>query len=384
MSGCPVLVISDTHFGFEDESEVRFQHFMTYLTDAVHSGRMVIKSRQELSSEIPRKALRKESLEAPHKIILLGDILDLLVSRDSNTVRPFWESFNPINSLISLNKELVYISGNHDAVVGNNYKGRKYPLKGNATLRVYLDQYPAKDPHGRWLGVQIGKSKYVFAHGHQFDFFFGNPSVMRFANFAGFSSAAAANLKWFRRLGAFAFALALGVVISAFLYNWLPSLLAQLIPMLEQHPLLSGFVLLGWWFFGAIAFLGVFWAFILAAQSWYNYSRHPGHTQGGRYEKLLPVRSRRSIRQIIGTLGFWWQKRKIDADVVVFGHTHDPEIYASKHASVKLLVNAGSWIVQRDLTHDTFVYIDESGPRLLQWKDRCRYVLQLDAIRCDR
>jgi len=51
MSNGPILVISDTHFGFEDESAVRFQHFMTHLTNSVQSGQLTIKKSREQSDD---------------------------------------------------------------------------------------------------------------------------------------------------------------------------------------------------------------------------------------------------------------------------------------------------------------------------------------------
>lgn len=40
------------------------------------------------------------------------------MSRDKNTVRPFKESFNVVKSLIALNREIMYVAGNHDDIVG--------------------------------------------------------------------------------------------------------------------------------------------------------------------------------------------------------------------------------------------------------------------------
>jgi metallophosphoesterase superfamily enzyme len=71
MSDTPILVISDTHFGFEDRSQDSFQHFMEYVTSWVHEGTKKIEETDE-------------TLDAPQKIIILGDFIDLWVSRDHN------------------------------------------------------------------------------------------------------------------------------------------------------------------------------------------------------------------------------------------------------------------------------------------------------------
>ena len=61
--------------------------------------------------------------------------------------------------------------------------------------------------------------------------------------------------------------------------------------------------------------------------------------------------------------------------------THKPNIttYKSKDGSKKLLVNSGSWIIQRerDTPYDTFVYIDNSGFRVLQWLDDKGYASEI-------
>jgi len=122
MSDSPIVVISDTHFGFQDESAVRFRRFMKYLTNWVRRGRMTINTSLELPDKVPQKELRGKSITAPQKIILLGDILDLWISRDSNTLRPFKESFDIVNSLIALNREIVCLVGNHDWIM-EKFKG---------------------------------------------------------------------------------------------------------------------------------------------------------------------------------------------------------------------------------------------------------------------
>ncbi len=56
-----VIVVSDTHFGFELESKVRFGNFLHWLTT---SDRKILTFNGE------------RTLKAPLKIVLLGDILE--------------------------------------------------------------------------------------------------------------------------------------------------------------------------------------------------------------------------------------------------------------------------------------------------------------------
>jgi UDP-2,3-diacylglucosamine pyrophosphatase LpxH len=367
MSDGPILVVSDTHFGFEDASAKRFQRFMRYLTDWVRTGRKTIEN-------------TNETLDAPHKIILLGDFIDLWVSRDKNTVRPFKESFNVVKSLIALNREIVYVAGNHDDILGTYY-ARKKLLSG---VRVY-ERYPKK-VHGKSQGEKIGELTYLFLHGHQFDAVFRHRSMLRLGNFFGFASARAEGFWGFKWLGAIVFLLTLGIIISAAVSNWLSWLLSGLTALLNSSPWYAApMLLLGGWLLGAIAFLGILWIVGIFARGYYDWSLHPGHTRDAKGKrKSKPPRPRKTIKQVIATADFAREQRRIDANVIVFGHTHEPEMCIPKNGSTKLLVNSGSWIEQRDNKHDTFVYIDDDGPRLLQWHNKSRYMSQLKCMNdCD-
>ncbi|MGZ4910951.1 MAG: metallophosphoesterase [Halobacteriota archaeon] len=382
MSDGPILVISDTHFGFEDESAERFARFMTYLTDSVQSGQLIIKKPSNQYGKAAGTTLSEESLEAPQKIILLGDILDLWISRDSNTVRPYKEGFGILNSLIALNREIVWLIGNHDAPM-QNYAGT-HTVPSRAGFSVFCGGYPndngpdggCKKEFSGGRGERVGGRKYYFLHGHQFDFFFRHGSVLRFGNFVGFSSATARDFKRFKWLGGIVFLLSAFVVLSPLLNNWLPPLLTSIAPF-EKNSMLAALTLFIWWLVGAIAFLGVLWLFTWLARWYYNYSHHPGHTPNDT-NKTDPS-SKKTIQQRIGCYDFKRVERSIDADVIVCGHTHKPYIktYTSSDGEKRLLVNSGSWIEQRENLHDTFVHIDKKGLRVLKWHDDNASVSQI-------
>jgi UDP-2,3-diacylglucosamine pyrophosphatase LpxH len=355
---------------------------MTYLTNSVQSGRLRIKKSDEQSDQAAGTTLTEESLEAPHKIILLGDMLDLWISRDSNTLRPYQESFNIFNSLIALNREIVWLLGNHDGIM-EHYEGTHY-LPDGAPFSVFCGGYPnGKGSEGRCKGEHIGGQgepiggrTYFFLHGHQFDFFFRHGSVLRFGNFVGFSSATARDFKRFMWLGGIVLLLTVFVVLSPLLNNWLPTLFASMVPF-EQNSTLAVLTLFVWWLIGAIAFLGVLWLFTSLAKLYYDYSHHPGHIQKGAGK---PSTLRMQIQQRVGCYDFPRVAQRIDADVIVCGHTHESYIksYTPKNGPKKLVVNSGSWIVQpNSRTHDTFVYIDNNGLRVLQWQDDSGCVSQI-------
>lgn len=178
--------------------------------------------------------------------------------------------------------------------------------------------------------------------------------------------------------------LTLSIVISAALSNWLSWLLSDLTALLNSSPALAAPILLAGLLLGAIASQAVLWFFGFLARWYYDYLLHPGHSRRTICNKPKSPRPRKTLQQVIGTADFAREQRSIDANVIVFGHTHEPDMCNLKKGATKLLVNSGPWIKQRDNVHDTFVYIDKSGPRLLQWHNKSRYVSQLKCMSdCD-
>jgi UDP-2,3-diacylglucosamine pyrophosphatase LpxH len=360
MSDSPILVISDMHLGFEDESADRFQNFITRcLTSWVHRGQTTIER-------------TGETLDAPRKIILLGDFIDLWVSRDDNTVRPYKESFGVVNSLNALNREIVYVAGNHDCIAGTFYaKKNSLPDWG-----YVFHRYPEPPVDGRWKGEKIGEMTYFFLHGHQFDVF-RYKSVLRLSNFVGSAAAAAEGFWKFKWLGALVFLCTLGVVASALFPNPLFTVLSGLTASLNTW-LGAGLMLIIGVVLGLLVSLGVLWLFGRFFWVYYDLYRHPGHTPKNRFNLKMPLET---LQQVIKSTGFKREQQRIDANVIVFGHTHNPGMCRFQSGPNKFLVNSGSWILQsgnEDDPHtDTFVYIDDSGPRLLKWHDKRCCVSQL-------
>ena len=362
MCGGPILAVSDTHFGFEDESEARFLGFLEYLTRWVQDGTTSIEK-------------TGEELDAPRKIILLGDFIDLWVSRDPNLTRPYMESFSVVSSLIALGREIVYVVGNHDGLM-RFYNGQNL-LCNHA--RVYGERYPETLVNGKWQGVQIGNKKYLFLHGHQFSLF-RNKSVLRLGNFAGAAAAAAEGFWGFRWLGGVACVLTAAVVVSAFSPTPLFPALSGLTTSFGDRfgagaTLVFGLIL------GVLASLGLLWICGVLMSVVYALFTHPGGAPKNKYaifQKLLDLVKRNLPRFPVGTIvrsrGFKQKEPFIDADIVVFGHTHNPGVctFGDQQQSrrIKQLVNTGSWIEQQtDDNYNTFVYLDNSRGRLYKWRN---------------
>ena len=142
--------------------------------------------------------------------------------------------------------------------------------------------------------------------------------------------------------------------------------------------------LLGW---GFLVFLSAVWIFSWVTRLYYH-TTCPGFPSALRDAEIeiVELSARANFRKEIDT---------INADVVVFGHTHVPEKCYDVEGTKKQLVNGGSWITYEDRksdcglidrlrlgvrrsklrkrhkgnAHDTFVYIDRDGPLLLRWDD---------------
>ncbi|MGZ4944093.1 MAG: hypothetical protein ACXV6K_07425 [Halobacteriota archaeon] len=97
----------------------------------------------------------------------------------------------------------------------------------------------------------------------------------------------------------------------------------------------------------------------------------------GIFQKLLDLVKRNlpryPVSKIVRSRAFKQEEPSIDADIVVFGHTHYPEVntFGDQHKNhrIKRLVNTGSWIEQQTdaIRYDTFVYLDHSRGRLYKW-----------------
>ena len=77
----------------------------------------------------------------------------------------------------------------------------------------------------------------------------------------------------------------------------------------------------------------------------------------------------------------YWKTDKgarIQANTVIFGHTHVPEYSTPEtvQKTGKILVNSGSWMRNPRYDYNTFIYIDKDGPVLLKWDDPNKRVIE--------
>ena len=147
MDAGAVIVFSDTHFGFEPESKIRFKNLLDWLTT---SQRKVVTVKGEA-----------RTLEEPSKVILLGDILEYWTPRDADASLALKEGFENLRSLFAFAPEIVYVAGNHDHVIGSY--ADEYQLEPGSRLLVRPDHYPddlSDEPGKKYKGEQIGDKVY--------------------------------------------------------------------------------------------------------------------------------------------------------------------------------------------------------------------------------
>jgi len=351
MDDGPLIVISDTHFGFKPESKETFQHFIEWLARLETNGSETI---QTLDGG-------QKSLKKAQKIILLGDMFDYLFPRKGDKTTPLRDGFTIFDRLISLPCEKIYVSGNHDEEIAS-YKGT-YICSNDFKFDVFHGQYP-EDEH-RYL--KVGNTTYFFLHGYQFDKALGNDVTRKTLEAWALLVAASPKLEWW----------IVPIVFILFLL-WLRgdnfiSLLRNVRSVVAVSLLFIRVVL---WIIVGVSVLA--WIGRRAQDLWYWI--HPDHVRYDRRSYFDKFIGNAKFIDIDGILERPWykeHKNTIAADVVVFGHTHFPQPPTRPSNTGKTFVNTGSWVPSEIHQFNTLVYIDEDGPLLLQWDDKKRKVHQL-------
>jgi UDP-2,3-diacylglucosamine pyrophosphatase LpxH len=213
-----IIVVSDLHLGGREDTgtALRFCRFLDHLT----TGSPVVSDLCTREGNI-----RSKRLLPPEKFILLGDILEVWDSRNSDRNCAFLNGILPFLKLRDMDCDLVYVTGNHDEDIAEfvesydemrkqdkekqekaqetgqgsrcqepeegdgsgcspadwdilhseNKAGRKRPeslkmrWRGSRTLEISPRHFPAPRVPGGKLGLKAGSVKYAFIHGHQFD-----------------------------------------------------------------------------------------------------------------------------------------------------------------------------------------------------------------------
>ncbi len=160
------FVISDTHLGSNKKGsnvpdyEV-FIAFLEWMKSIPENGTDVWIIDHDEGS--------KKKILPPTKIILLGDILDLWDPDKADRSSVLKQASKPFALLSEINCDKIYVVGNHDQdlyELADILKEENESLDLNTSkIQVHRRHYPDNINNG----VSIGKKKFAFIHGHQYD-----------------------------------------------------------------------------------------------------------------------------------------------------------------------------------------------------------------------
>lgn len=333
-----IIVVSDIHLGSESSKNIEFSKFLDWLAEL-----------EKKDGESIRSGGKDIMLNPPEKLILLGDILELWAPKKNKIKYTVQEAIEPFTKLMNLKCEKIFVLGNHDENVSKYLD--EFTLRKDYTIEKYnfgieknftiIDRHYPEDPSDMEKGfLKVGKRKYFFLHGQQFD-------------------------KMFLMVGPLA---------------KIPTKTAEISGAFSDI-----FPMNGWSIFVLFVVSGaayIIWknemllpvsvgSFLLSIPRLFTYLQDKVWSRLKWYVEDRPKYA--NVEKIIEKKYYDFDKDKTGDDVnFVFGHTHVPEIHEHTfHRNDReyrmLFVNSGSWVVEKDYIHNTFAYIDESGAYLFRW-----------------
>ncbi len=332
-----ILVIADTHLGLksknincEPDKLNGFFEWVEFLES------------QEKGTEVKTKfgPSIKRRIHSPNEILIVGDAIELW---DASDQAIYLCSKTIIDRINRLKSEIIYLTGNHDYLIGKNQG--IYPLYFSK-LQILSDTYPVQDDKSTINTLRKGNCDYLFLHGHQFD-------------------------KSFRRLG-------LGAMFMSFLRDGAEALGAY------------SWIALGFFFLFLIGnFITKTSIFGIVAIIMGIFSLPRGLVSIARpiWNKIFKTRYNRE--KAINGFFDWWndfsKNKECKAEMlnVVYGHTHILDFITEKRAlsiirrSLKILksevkinlLNIPSWLNDstEKVPRDIILYIDDYGIEFLKW-----------------
>ncbi len=161
-----VIVVSDVHLGDEKSNYKDFSKFIDWIA-AIENG----------SGKTIKSGGKEVFIKPPEKLILLGDILELWSPRDNDPRYTLQESIEPFGKLVNLGCEKILVLGNHDEDI-TKYLDIKMKLShikentfevNNSKITIINRHYPSNPEDNENGFLQVGRYKYFFIHGQQFD-----------------------------------------------------------------------------------------------------------------------------------------------------------------------------------------------------------------------
>jgi UDP-2,3-diacylglucosamine pyrophosphatase LpxH len=414
------LVVSDLHLGSENCCREEFEHFLEWLAAGSRNGGKLLV--QTCGGD--------RTLSPPTTFILLGDMLELWVPREYERSSVLCDSTSIFSKLIDLSCKKVYVLGNHDADLceheceedGSRDKSfqtlMEWICANDSRFEVVQRHYPNCPDDALKQRVRLGDKDYLFLHGQQFDRDFNTSrGLVRFVPFmAGLASA----FDLFPNAGPIFFVLSLAFLVAAFVSHvnvWLLVLF-----VLAAYPGFSWLIVrlfspaweLKKTLSAVVALAGQSQNDVLSSP--WDVNRNVNSLKHSLYNmKKQDDRPKYKNINLIVTQRYYRPEKDVSKpDVIVFGHTHVPEICNSMQVgeengkpAMRQFVNSGMWLRppkqgyepasqsgaprcdeeggsagNEDSPYNTFVYIDGDGPTLFRWCDRERTAKEIPPSDC--
>ncbi len=386
-----IIVVADTHFGVKKgylSMPGYFGDFLMYFKDSW---------RREYFGVFDGK-IRNKVLQAPEKLILLGDIVELWDSEDEvvNLCIPCL-----ISTLSEIRVEKIYVLGNHDNVLEKAVLSgdHGYYSLGISTLEIAENIYPLDD------FLKVGGRNYLFIHGHQF-----SPGIL-------FSMALAIDKLAYRL---FSWKIKSYNLISSmrkirnsmgsflswiFILLFLASILPYMLNLANSFLNIFGRKL-GYWIFNYRVDKSVVLIFLL-----FGIPKLIIDHARSLYSRCTELRYKR--QKTISSFTKWWKEftkgKNLPSNMnIVYGHTHflnyispseeqpskrgELDFYLMKlkerHIEKKIptLINISSWVKDmknggeegyKNVMVASFLYIDEEGPEFFGWDWKSKSVFHI-------
>ena len=352
----PVIVVSDVHLGGASSDYKAFWDFLGWLNTLSDNGTSVDCNGNNID------------IKKPGTIVLLGDILELWDPRKDDRDYVIKDVLTPISILNDIDCDIIYVIGNHDEDLHDikkvlKEKGLKFPYKGKGTFRMYYRTYPEKNKDTKRVdGVEIGKERYAFLHGHQFDKL---QICHKISNFLGFRFDP---IDWLQDLANVSYTKKIRMKLgkATGIFTLLLILLYGVVYYLLFFRVPDKVIPVG-------SFYGVLWVFIsflflvtvlpVCLTFWFT-----------KIWDRIGIKCK-PIEEVIKKRYNAKKGGKIDADIIVFGHTHNAGYYPKElKKDERLFINTGCWVdisekkcKEKGAIPNTFLYIDTKALYLLKW-----------------
>ncbi|MCZ7382793.1 MAG: metallophosphoesterase [Candidatus Methanoperedens sp.] len=398
------IVVSDVHLGskvYDRYNRDMFCGFLNWVRGL------------ENKEETIKCGTKEVTIQKPENLILLGDILELWDPKDGDRDNVIKDSIIPFSILSDINCDKTYVIGNHDDSLGELEDDvNNVVLPNGKKFTIYDRHYPEKKADTA-TGIPIGKKSYFFLHGHQFD---KEQAILAWVSgligeswnplgwFQDLFNILDTKKHWMRNFLIFSLLfLAVGyLILSGILgtilgpifngiQNPVLTILKEIILFLLGAGALVGMIYLLWkklymlflllsvlilggWYFKEQSSL---WILIWGTLTGYfALGSIPGVVANTQRKFYNLFKSTDKTAEQIITDGYYKKdKDTMEADIVVFGHTHFASSYGpNPDTGNRLFINTGCFygkdkkIDGKMRYANTFIYIDGGGAYIMRWQ----------------